>query len=686
MAPLARVVFVFAFAAYASASIDQDKGVSGVQKVIQMLQDMLAKAKTEKRDERVAFAKFQEWCVHGKKELQRQVVEDGETIELLSAEIQKLITDVRDLGEEIMTLNSDMAKYEADKKAHEKQREKDHEEYVTVSTDYAESVDAIEKSILQMQQKMENPASALLQVQQQLPKNAKAMLDAFMGLMDDENEETKSPAGGGSVIDMLKKLQDEFREKKNEADKEEMNSRHACEMAVQSLTASISTAKEDAEAKSVAKERKAERAGQAKKELTATTLTHEENKKTLSNMDVECTQKAASFEEKQKLRTEEIEALNKAIQCLTSDDMASGTQHMSLAQRKATSLAQVFRGGDTSISEGIRRKIREFLESEASRLHSKNLNLLASKLTSDPFVKVRKLVQDMIDRLLSEAHADAEHEGFCGHEMAESKITRDKLATEVDSLNAAVEDGKANIVQLSQDSARLQAEVSELQASIKEATDLRTSEKAKNQAVIADATAAQAASEKAFAVLKEFYEKALSATALVQVARPTMGSEEWKALANPDYPPVEKGHQKGQQTFGDLYTGQQDAAGGVLALLEVIISDFANLQQNTMTSEREAEFSYEQFMKEATKNQKAKERKIQTNSQDQVAAQSKLTDDTADLKSTEDQVLAANRYFDKLKPQCLDTGMTFSERQKRREEEIASLKEAREILDGEAIA
>merc|ERR1719181_2641166 len=122
-----------------------------------------------------------------------------------------------------------------------------------------------------------------------------------------------------------------------------------------------------------------------------------------------------------------------------------------------------------------------------------------------------------------------------------------------------------------------------------EATKIRAEEKATNKVTVEDAVAAETAVAAATAVLKDFYEKASLATGLLQLgsARPKMGTAEWDSLANPNYKgPVDKGqkigaswgHQEGMQTFGEKYTGQQDEAGGVMAMLEVILSDFANLK------------------------------------------------------------------------------------------------------------
>ena len=47
---------------------------------------------------------------------------------------------------------------------------------------------------------------------------------------------------------------------------------------------------------------------------------------------------------------------------------------------------------------------------------------------------------------------------------------------------------------------------------------------------------------------------------------------------------------------------------------------------------------------------------------------------------------AALAYFDKLKPSCVDSGVSYEDRVGRRKEEIESLQEALRILNGEDIA
>jgi len=325
--------------------------------------------------------------------------------------------------------------------------------------------------------------------------------------------------------------------------------------------------------------------------------------------------------------------------------------------------------------------------------------LLAEQISADPFAKVKKLIDGMITRLLEEAEEDAKHEGFCDKEMGKSKITRNKLTEDIDSLDAAIEEGKSTIQTLADDTATLSQEVEGLMKSMTEATELRKKEKETNKVTVADAQAAQKAVAAATAVLKDFFEKASTATALVQAKTPDprqwglktgvkMGTDEWNALANPNFKgKVDTGHKEDMQTFGETYEGQQDEAQyGILALLEVVASDFANLEADTTATEEASQKAYEDFMAESKKNQSVKDKKMEMNTSDKAAAEAKLQEDIADLKSTQDELLAAERYHKKLVPQCIDQGMTWDERVKARESEIASLKQALEILSQGDIA
>merc|ERR1719247_1699807 len=118
----------------------------------------------------------------------------------------------------------------------------------------------------------------------------------------------------GGIIDMLKKLKDEFRGKLAECQKEEMNSEHAYNMIVTDLVDSIENSNDSIAEKTETKARKEEQAAADKKSLAATIETKKEDEKTLADMKVECEEKKLSYGEKQQLRAEETQAIGQAIE------------------------------------------------------------------------------------------------------------------------------------------------------------------------------------------------------------------------------------------------------------------------------------------------------------------------------------------------------------------------------------
>jgi hypothetical protein len=694
-----------------------------VQKVIQMLSDMAAKAKKEKNDEEVEFSKFHTWCVEETSKLDKEIEKNTVLIESLTKEIADLESKAATLHEEVKALEADVGKFDAEMEKETAERKKDHEAFVLEEQDYSESVDALGRAITVLRAQdvdRTGASSALAQLgtKAQIPVKVKSVITAFLSMMSASKGTADGGGDGldyrapeaygyefqsGSILDMLKKLEDEFRSKLGECQKEEMNSQHAHSMIMLDLKDAKENAQRDIADKTAQAQRKLKTAAEDKKQLSATEAIKEANEHTHDGMTTECFEKDLSFQEKQKLRKEEIEALEKAVEIMSSPEVAGAAEHhLSLAQLPAGGAVALVQAGGRSAAEagrGIRRRVREFLRKEGGRLKSKSLALLADKILTDPFAKVKKLIDEMITRLLEEAKEDADHEGFCDEEMGKSKVTRTRLQEEIDALDAAVEDGKASILALTESTGELTKEVAELVAAMKEASEIREKEKKTNAQTVEDAKAAQEAVSAAKAVLEEFYKKAATATAFVQVRSSNpefhvktgikMGSDEWDALANPDYKGShDTGHKEGMQTFGQKETGEvrDEAEYGVLALMEVILSDFGKVEATTKASEAESQKMYEEFVIESKKSQAKKEKNIEMNDSDKATAEEQLRQDIADLKATQDELIAAEAYYQRLVPQCIDKGMTFDERTKAREAEIASLKEALGILGSEDIA
>merc|ERR1719262_581928 len=88
--------------------------VTPVQKVLQLMNEMLAKGKDEKHAEEAQFAAFKQFCDDTSVEKTRLIKEANEKIEKLSADIEKFAADAARLTEEIAQHESDIAAWTAD--------------------------------------------------------------------------------------------------------------------------------------------------------------------------------------------------------------------------------------------------------------------------------------------------------------------------------------------------------------------------------------------------------------------------------------------------------------------------------------------------------------------------------------------------------------------------------------------
>merc|ERR1719324_1977182 len=116
-------------------------------------------------------------------------------------------------------------------------------------------------------------------------------------------------------------------------------------------------------------------------------------------------------------------------------------------------------------------------------------------------------------------------------------------------------------------------------------------------------------------------------------------------------------------------------------MIEVIQSDFARLEAETVAGEAEAVKEYKSFMDDSKMDKEAKNTDIDNKSAKKQNDEQSLEETKSDLSGTQKELDAALQYYEKLKPQCIDSGVSYEDRVARRKEEIASLQQA--LQDGQ---
>merc|ERR1719375_2850796 len=113
--------------------------VTPVQKVIELLNNMVEKGTKEKQDEQVQFASYKTFCDNTVGQKQEAIAEATEMIEVLTADIEKYEAEASELGKAISAHDADISTWEGDVIAAEKVREIEHVDYVATHKDYTAS-------------------------------------------------------------------------------------------------------------------------------------------------------------------------------------------------------------------------------------------------------------------------------------------------------------------------------------------------------------------------------------------------------------------------------------------------------------------------------------------------------------------------------------------------------------------
>merc|ERR1719316_1217073 len=275
--------------------------------------------------------------------------------------------------------------------------------------------------------------------------------------------------------------------------------------------------------------------------------------------------------------------------------------------------------------------------------------------SSDPFVKIRGLIEDMIAKLLKEAQEEATQKAFCDAEIGKSKTSQaEKMAT-LDKLGARIDGATSTIAELTEAIKTLEAEIAEIDSAQAEATKIRTTEKEEYLQASKDFKDSAEAVAKAIEVLKNFYEGSF-----LQVNAKT----------------TEKSK---QPAFGGA---KSDIASTIISVLEMSEEDFTTLLAECEATEDEAAKAYEKLTDENKVSKASKTAEAKGKASESKSLKVQLEHSKEDHAATSTELDAVLAYIDKLKPQCEEKAMSYAEKKAKREAEIEGLKEALGILEG----
>ena len=376
--------------------------------------------------------------------------------------------------------------------------------------------------------------------------------------------------------------------------------------------------------------------------------------------------KKAEWKDRQELRAGEIEAINKAIAILHSDDardmFKSSSKSQVFMQLKSTSRTQRVRASDV-LASAAKRSGDKRLSALAKALQTPN----ESMATGSHFDEVIAAIDDMVSTLKGEEETDLENKETCEKDRADDTRTAVKAARTMDERSDTVDELTNDIAEIVKTIAENDAEIKAIEEELATATTMRGDEHTEWENANRDDTAAADLVNRAKEVLAGFYEENNLNLLQKKKMAPVVAGEA------PPPPP---------STWEAPYGGKTGESQGIVAILEMIHEDIIKDKTKSKADEDKAEATFQSF---------------KTNSETQIQA---LNDANTDLETTkgskEDDISTAkeqrgakhdelNAVIAKINdatPSCVYTTINYPVRLANRQVEIDGLEKAKAILQG----
>merc|ERR1719460_2047728 len=641
------------------------------------------------------YDKFMCYCDGNTGEMQKSVEEAAQRITELKAKLESSIAEKDQLDQELIAHKQDREAANQDLAKATAIREKEHAEYLELTGESKENLDAMTSAIaalekgmgggfLQSKTSLMDRLHKILNSAQSLDAYQRSTVTAF--LSGGQNPYGDNHGQSGEIVGILKTMKDEMDAGLNGAVGDE-------EKAAAGYAELSAAKKEEISAAGAAIESKTQRSGTlavtvttTKGDIKDTTSEMDDTQAFLANLKVECAEKNKEWAVRCQIRAEEVAAISAAIKVLNDDDALD-------LFKKTLSLTQGPAGSQLGFiqqhSAQHNRAQQAPQQLQSSKVDQKNLQVQflenALKSKSVDFSKVIKMVEEMEVVLKEEQASDDAQKSFCDGDISSSEKEEKDTEEEIASAAALIEECKEASAATADEIAVLQKEIKELDLAVAEATEQRKEEHGEYIQFMEENNAAVQLLEKAKNKLFKFYRPSqytaeTTAAPVVLSQQPTAQPDILEGLA------FVQVHQKEApppppETWG-AYKKKSGKSNGAIALLERLTKDLQDGIADAEHDEKTSQKDYETLMSDS---QTSRAQKAQSITEKEAAkADLDLKAENASEKKTalEADLLNIKDYLSKLHAQRDFLVENYDVRKTARETELESLANAKAVLSG----
>jgi chromosome segregation ATPase len=628
-----------------------------VSKVVELIRDMKAQLEKEQEADEEIYEKLACWCETNDKEKTKAIADAESKLTNLQAKIETMTAQSAQLNVELEGLEKEVAANQKSLDVATALREKQLAEFNEEEKEMLEAIKSLGAAIVVLSK--HHSASLLDQrtldsvvalahnqmVQHQdmlrgaITPHQRKVITAFT-----QSAAPKYEAQSGEIFGILKQMKETFEANLAQTQDEEKSNAQAYADLKKAKEAEISAGQASIDEKKQLLASTDETLAQSKEDREDTEAGLSADEKFLLKVKETCKSSDAEWEERQRMRQEEITACAKAIEILASDearDQFSKTFNSFFQLRKS--------------SAAVRSRASLVLQRAAAKTSSAAMGALAVAVKIDAFTQVKQAIDDMVADLQKEKAEEIEHRDYCIENLNENeKDTAEKTHIK-GRLEQKKEGLESEIKSLSQSIEDLNGQIAEMNTQLTRAKEDREAEHEVYLGTLKDQQETESLLTEALSVLKGVYKS------------PTDSFMQFEKSVQPE-------------GFGEYR--QNDGAVGIVMMIEQIIADTKELQAVTKHDEQKAKDDYTNFKEETTKSIEGKRDQITD-----LKGQKSKTDEEA--VETGEELDGAKTDLDNLsndktalKGECDFVLKNFDIRQEARDEEVEALKQAKAILSG----
>lgn len=660
------------------------KDARPVTKVIALLQDMLKQLEKEGDQDKETYDKMACWCQTNEAIKTKSIADNEAIIQEATSNIEKFNAEIFQLRHDVRRIEEQVAEDQQALKTATSLREKQLAEFQDEETDYVTTIGALKAAVvvlekhsahfMQMPSNVKVIATAMQKAMQQhgnvlkgvISPSEREVLTSFLQVVQPDGApsmhsqllQSSGPYDhqSGQIFGIINQMKESFEINLATAQKDELERAKEYGELKAAQEEQIKAGEEKRQTKRGALASKEQDLAEAKadKKIAEETLFADEQ--FLKSLKSKCKVADKEWEERQKERSAEMEAVSGAVAVLSTDEA-----HDTFAKALPPTFLQDMEAAKKKRHRHHRHRhdrdqAAMLLSDVALRVHNPNLAALATRVRLDAFTEVKKAIDQMVEELSKQQADEVKMKDSCTswfqeNKLATEKKTREKAITEQDliQLQSKLDDLTAKMKSLT-------AEIADMKDQIKRAGEDRNFEHIDFLKTLEDERNAQNLLTAALKILQRYYIKSRASLVLQQEG---IGQEPPPGL--------------------DAYKAQSKA---VLGMIEKIIEHAKKLENDALVAESDAQKAYEDFVKESNLGidartdafNEAKGTKAKT-MEDFLAAKAENEDQLKELKQLSDQK-------SNLHDSCDYVLNNFDARQKSRGEEIESLRKAKGILTG----